>query len=310
VKLKRILLTGAAVLIGTPLLLLLVAVGLISYFDTTNGTVVASGVEREYLIHVPASYDPSKPAPLVISLHAAATWPAHQKNLSRWNRVADQNGFIVVYPSGTPQLFGAARIWRTTPTAVMRDVQFISALVDRLEATYTIDRARIYANGMSNGAGMAFALSCTMSDRIAAIGMVAAAPQLPSAWCTDRRPVPVMVFHGTADEIVPYEGGRLGDPFNPVKPVFPAVRTWLANWARRNGCAPNPVESTIAHGVRRTEYQDCAEDATVVLHSIVGGGHSWPGGKPPPEWWVGPTSASIDATSALWTFFMKHPLDP
>ena len=70
----------------------------------------------------------------------------------------------------------------------------------------------------------------------------------------------------------------------------------------------NPVESGVAPDVTRIEYTRCAGDATVVLYTIQGGGHSWPGGKPLPEWWVGPTSRSIDATSQMWTFFREHQL--
>jgi polyhydroxybutyrate depolymerase len=307
-KIRKIILGAVVVVVGLPLVVILIAIVSISVFDRTNGTLVSSGETREYLLHVPDSYDRAKPTPLVISLHAGATWPAHQMNLSRWNRLADEYGFIVVYPSGTPELFNVVRIWQPTPEGAMRDVQFISALIDTLEAAYNIDPARIYANGMSMGGGLAFALSCTLSDRVAAIGMVAAAQSLPSTWCGDTRPVPMMTFHGDADALVPYNGGPLGDPFNPVKPAYPAVRDWVASWAERNRCAVSPVESKIAADVVRLEYPDCAEGAPVVLYTILGGGHSWPGGKPPPEWRVGPTSNSIDATSALWAFFLEHPL--
>jgi hypothetical protein len=75
-----------------------------------------------------------------------------------------------------------------------------------------------------------------------------------------------------------------------VKPVFPAVREFSASWAERNRCTANPVESTVAPDVTRLEYPDCAEGAAVVLYTLLGGSHTWPGGKPLPEWWVGPTS--------------------
>jgi polyhydroxybutyrate depolymerase len=308
-KIRKIILGGAVVVIGLPILGVLTAVVWISVLDRTNGSIVSSGATREYLLHVPHTYDPAEPTPLVISLHGGAAWPAHQKNLSHWNRLADEHGFIVVYPSGTPQLFGIVRIWRTTPADVMQDVHFISALIDTLEAAYNIDPSRIYANGMSMGGSMAFALSCTLSDRVAAIGMVAAAQSLPSSWCTDTRPVPTMAFHGAADPIVPYDGGPLGDPFNPVKPVYPAVRDFVAIWAQRNQCAANPVESTIASDVVRFAYQDCAEGAPVVLFTLLEGGHTWPGGKPLPEWYAGATNTSIDATAALWAFFREHAAD-
>ena len=79
-------------------------------------------------------------------------------------------------------------------------------------------------------------------------------------------------------------------------------------WARRNQCGTAPLDSVVAADVTRREYPDCADSATVVLYTIRGGGHSWPGGKPLPEWFVGPTSSDIDATSVMWEFFRQHPL--
>jgi polyhydroxybutyrate depolymerase len=111
-------------------------------------------------------------------------------------------------------------------------------------------------------------------------------------------------FHGTADPEVPYDGGKTW----VVPPRFPKQTTWAANWARRNRCAPTPIDSAVATDVTRRIYTSCADDASVVLYTIKGGGHSWPGGKPLPEWFVGPTSRSIDASSVMWVFFHEHPL--
>jgi polyhydroxybutyrate depolymerase len=238
-------------------------------------------------------------------------------NLSHWNGLADEYGFIVVYPSGSELpvpwpsfLPGGPRMWHTfsVGAGLERDIRFISELIDTLQSAYNIDPGRIYVNGMSNGGGMAFVLSCTLSDRVAAVGMVAPAQSLPPGWCTDTRPIPMIAFHGDADSMVPYDGGPLGDPFNPVKPVFPAVREFVASWAERNQCAASPVESTVALDVTRLEYLNCAEGAAVVLYTLSGGGHTWPGGKPLPKWWVGPTSDSIDATRQMWAFFREHRL--
>jgi polyhydroxybutyrate depolymerase len=308
-KIRRIVLGAAVVVFGLPLVVILVAMLWISLLDRTNGRIVSSGQTREYLLHVPDRYDPAVPTALVISIHAGATWPAQQMNLSRWNRLADANGFIVVYPSGTPQLFNLARIWHTFHAGVglERDVRFISELIDTLRTSYNIDSARIFADGMSNGGGMAFVLSCVLSDRLAAVGMVAPAQALPPDWCRATRPVPLIAFHGTADSLVPYNGGRFGDPLNPVKPVFPAMRGFVASWAGRNQCTAGPVESTVAPAVTRLEHRGCADGASVVLYSVDGGGHTWPGGKPLPEWRVGPNSNSIDATGEMWAFFGAHP---
>ncbi len=310
-RFKKILVGSVLVVIGVPVAMLLIVILSISVLDRSSGTIVSSGEEREYLLHVPPSYDGARPTPLVISMHAGATWPAQQMNLSRWNRLADEHGFIVVYPSGTGEVgaIDMPRIWPVDRESDRtKDVRFIAELIETLEAAYDIDPARIYANGMSNGGAMAFVLSCTLADRIAAVGMVAAAQSRPFDWCPDPRPVPMIAFHGTADPLVPYEGGALGDPFNPVKPIYPSVRDWTARWARRNRCAKDPVESVAAPDVTRIEYTHCAEGAPVVLYAIEGGGHTWPGGKPLPEWRVGPNSDSIDATSQMWTFFREHSL--
>src|SRR5207244_553989 len=143
-----------------------------------NRSIVSSGEERTYLLYVPKRYDRTRATPLVISLHGAGLWGAAQKDMSRWNDVADDEGFIVVYPSG---LAGRGlRVWSVSGIDLSgRDVRFISELIDTLRAAYNIDTTRIYANGLSNGGGMSFALSCTLSDRIAAVGLVGSAQTEP-----------------------------------------------------------------------------------------------------------------------------------
>lgn len=302
---KRVLVGVVWVLVGLPVALVLVARVSLYVLNRTNGTVVSSGETRAHLLHVPKSYDPARPTPLVISLHALALWPAAQMEITHWNQVADEHGFIVVYPSATMQVL-LFRIWRMKPEADLNaDVRYISDLIDSLEATYNIDPARIYANGFSNGGAMTFALSCTLSDRIAAVGTVSAANDgLPASWCTDTRPVPFITFHGTADPGVLYDGGQSGWSPRP----FPSVRKWAAAWARRNHCGSAPTETPAASDVARLEYADCAEDASVVLYTVRGGGHTWPGGRPLPEWLAGPNSRSIDATREMWAFFREHPM--
>ena len=291
-------------LISLPLTLVFVEAVSLHIRNRNNGSIVSSGEKREYLLYVPKSYDPTRPTPLVISLHGGAAWPVLQKDLSEWNRLADRHGFIVVYPSGLGS--SGLKSWRVVRRGpgLTKDVRFISDLIDDLEKTYKIDPARIYADGLSNGAGMAFVLSCTLSDRIAAVGMVAAAQFLPWSWCTDHRPVPMISFHGTADRVVPYEGGM-----SWASPVpFPDVSKWAANWARRNRCGPDTVESTVPADVTRRDYTDCAGDAAVVLFTIRGGGHTWPGGEVLPEWFLGATSGSVDETGEMWGFFQEHRL--
>jgi polyhydroxybutyrate depolymerase len=275
--------------------------------NRTNGAFASSGEQREYLLHVPRSYDPTRPTPLVISMHGGAVWPAAQRDISRWNGVADENGFLVVYPSGVSGQ--GPRAWRVgAREGGERDVRFIAELIDTLKSSYRIDPTRIYADGLSNGGGMAFLLSCTLSDRIAAVGLVSSAQFLSWSACTDaERPVPMIAFHGTHDRQTKYHGGVswAGRDF-----VFPSIPRFTETWARRNRCAGGAVESVVAADVRRLEYTDCAAGAPVVLYTILGGGHTWPGGGPGPEWFVGSTSRNIDASRRMWEFFREHPLRP
>ncbi len=186
------------------------------------------------------------------------------------------------------------------------DAKYISDLIDKLEAEYNVDPNSIYADGISNGGGMAFALSCKLSDRIAAIGAVSAAQTIPWDWCEGSRPVPTVAFHGTADPIVAYLGGS-----SPIAPKpFPAIRDWTAQAAHRNQCKGGPSETRIAASVRRLAYTNCAENADVILYTIEGGGHTWPGGKPLPEWIVGRTTSEISACRVMWDFFVQHRRQP
>lgn len=284
---------------------LLAATLAVSFYarNQSNGTIVSSGIRREFLLYVPKNYDAAKPTPLIISLHGGSMWPAAQRNVDGWDRVADANGFILVYPSGVsgrgPRAWSAGH-----EPGLTRDVRFISDLIDTLRASYNIDPARIYANGLSNGGGMAFALSCKLSNRIAAIGVVATAIFLPWNRCTDERPVPVIVFQGTADRAIPYNGGT-----SWVAPDgFPNIPEWTARWAARNRCEPTASEWRLAPDIVKVEYPNCAERSAVVLFRVEGGGHTWPGAKPMAEWFAGTTTQSVDASELMWVFFRTHPL--
>jgi polyhydroxybutyrate depolymerase len=275
---------------------------LFSILDKTNGKIMSSGLERTYLLYVPSSYDPAAPTPLVISLHGFVEWPAHQMQISGWNDLADEYGFIVVYPSGTkfPRRWQAgSRVGDTTDPLL--DVIFISDLLDELESKYNIDSSRIYANGLSNGGGMSFLLGCMLSDRITAIGGVAGAYAFPLEECLPSRPVPMIAFHGTADPIVSYHGGLSGD--NGF--LFPDLPQWMAARAALNDCVSAPLELPASGEASGIRYSGCSQGADVVFYTIAGGGHAWPGGDPLPEWIVGYTSQDINATQVMWEFFRQ-----
>lgn len=307
-KILKITAGVVVIIILVPVVLLAILLGWCSWADKTTGSMVSSGVTRRYVLYVPKSYDPSKPTPLVISIHPAATWGALQMSLSRWNDLADQQGFIVVYPNGSGAFFGGfssgPHVW-PGEESLPRDVKFISDLIDKLRVRYNINPNRIYVNGMSNGGAMAYALSCELPDRIAAVGVVSPAlPPIPGEGDCASRPMPTIAFHGTADKMAPYEGGK-----SPVAPQpFPNIRDWIAHAAKRNQCQGEPSETQATASVRRIAYTGCAENAEVVLYTVTGGGHTWPGGKHLAEWVAGKTSDEISASRLMWTFYVEHPL--
>lgn len=304
---RRTLVLGVVLLCLSAPAALVLAHAAQHYFATRwSGTVLSGGREREYILHVPPGHDRSKSSALVISLHGGMNWPASQMRISQWNRVADEHGFLVAYPAGGG---GGPRVWRIPggrgPSRTS-DVAFISDLIDKLAAEHNVDPARIYVNGLSQGGGMSFALSCELPDRVAAVGLVAAAHFLPFEWCGDRRPKPMIAFHGTGERETPYHGGIV--PWLAPGHRFPSIPEFTAKWARRNGCAAAAVESAVAADVTRLEYPGCAANAPVILYRIEQGGHTWPGGTELPQWLVGPTSHGIDASRAMWEFFREHPL--
>lgn len=295
--------------IGLPIVVFLLLVSVVpasAYYtaNKTNGEILSSGQNRKYLLYVPKTYNPAHPTPLIISMHGFAGWPAHQMDVSRWNALADKYGFVVVYPAAR----GLPMYWRTggpsgDEAEAMKDVTFISDLIDTLEASYNIDPARIYANGFSNGGGMSFVLSCKLADRIAAIGIVSGTYLFPWKECNPSRPVPAIVFHGTSDPFIPYDGG-LPEELNIT---FPDVPDWVEELSRRNGCEDQPLELPAVQDVRGFQYTNCKANAEVVLYTIVGGGHSWPGVDAMLEQIAGHTTMAIDATSIMWEFFQTHP---
>jgi polyhydroxybutyrate depolymerase len=269
--------------------------GVAFYAKNRGSDVIMVGkAARGYVLHVPQGHDRSRPAPLVISLHGAGLWGAAQRDISGWNELADREGFIVAYPSGAGH--ASPRVWET------QDVDFLAQLIDTLIVRQNVDPDRVYVNGLSNGGGMTFALSCAAADRLAAVGIVGGALFEPWGACIAAPPVPVVVFHGTGDPVTLYEGGTTWVAPWPM----PNIPQWVGRWAERNGCDAVPRDSTLSATVTRRAYSACAGGADVVLYTLHGDGHVWPGGGALPKWLVGTDSRSMDATKVMWEFFVER----
>ncbi|MEX2179583.1 MAG: PHB depolymerase family esterase [Gemmatimonadaceae bacterium] len=263
--------------------------------DRHDSFITVAGERRGYVFHRPPALDTARRAPLVIVLHGGALWGAAMRDITGWNALADREGFLVAYPSGQGWWPRSWPAWHGDDRAP--DVEFIERLIDTLVARHGADRDRVYVNGLSNGGGMSFALSCDIPERIAAIGVVSGA--LP-AWtgCTTRVPMPVMVIHGTADPTAFYHGGTSWVVHHP----FPPVTSWVAQWGERNRCS-GARDTVMEPRVSVRTYTGCADGAEVRLITLHGDGHVWPGGALIPEWFAGTDSRALDATAELWRFF-------
>jgi len=262
-------------------------------------TLAHGGLPRQFHVHVPPQYDPSRPTPLVMNLPGLGETADLQAALSLMSPKADAEGFIVVYPSSVDLSWNAGTCCGWASENRLDDIGFLRAMLDALEAGLCVDPRRVFATGMSNGGMMAHRIACEMADRVAAVAPVAGSLLVG---CAPSRPIGVMHFHGTADPLVPYDGWFPGIPLQ----AFPSVPEVLAGWRARDGCGPAPVEFLRAGDSHCERWSGCRGGADVELCTVDGGGHTWPGGTPVPG--LGNTTMAISATDMMWQFFVEHPL--
>jgi len=256
------------------------------------------GLLRMYRVHVPPSYDSRLGTPLVLNFHGYVEAAEAQLVLSDMNPHADAHGYIVVYPSGTGLVpsWNAGACCGDAMVNHVDDIGFIRAMITRMESDLCVDTHRIYATGMSNGGMISHRIACELGDTVAAVAPVAGT--LVASPCNPSRPMPIIHFHGTADPLVPYGG-------NPLYGMPPVVQM-MQTWAERDGCAQDTQTMYLVGDSSCSRYPGCAGGAELILCTIDGGGHTWPGGFPVPE--LGKTSMDIDATAMMWDFFVRHPL--
>lgn len=216
-------------------------------------------------------------------------------------------GFVAVYPLGSGLFAGRLLTWNAVTCcgrAMQQDVDeiaFVLALLDDLQAIANVDRARIYATGISNGGMMAYRVACELADRFAAIAVVAGEMTTLDD-CRPARPMPVLVIHGSADRNLPYDGGVGAAAFAPHEAM--SVAAAIEFWRRRDACA-GEGQSERGGVVTRLTFAWCADGSAVELVTIKGGGHSWPGGDRLARF-LDPPSPALDATDEIWRFFARH----
>ena len=270
-------------------------------------------LQRDYRLYIPSSYRYSTAAPLVIALHGGGGNGHKMEKLSHLSLLADQYGFIVAYPEAVERHWNDGRglnQYRSQKDNI-DDVGFISNMIEAIAGGYNIDKDRVYVTGVSNGAMMSLRLGCELADKITALApVIGSMPENRVVECSPARPIPLMMINGTADPLVPWEGGYV-HIFRKKLGKIISVRQTIEFWVARNGCSPSPQISRVPDAdpedgtsVQKNAYGQCTDGADVVLYEIKGGGHTWPGGYQYfPEFLIGKTNRDLDASRAIWDFF-------
>lgn len=251
------------------------------------------GMMRSARVHVPASVDLEAAAPLVLNFHGFSSNASQQELFSGMNATADAEGFVVVYPEGVLSSWNAGACCGTAMMQQLDDVGFVRALVSELHAQLCIDARRTYATGMSNGGFMSHRLACEASDVFAAVAPVSAVNGMDD--CMPGRPVPVMMFNGTADALVDYNGAG----------QFQSVEEAFDGWAERDACVDAPKPGLMKGATSCLEHVLCDADVSVVSCTHEGMGHCWPGQAFCP---FGMANTDISANDVMWKFFGQYVL--
>lgn len=267
---------------------------------STNITT-KDGRERSYIIHIPSNYDKNEPVPVIFSFHGRTRTAKSQEKLSQFSNEEYNPNAIAVYPQGIKNQ------WQGDPSSQgIDDISFTLQMLDHFEDRYCIDRTRVYAAGKSNGGGLTNRLACdpTASKRFAAFAPVAGAyyqnvtedncrPNTVKIQCNPARtPIPMLAFHGTADETIPYTGGgRRGR-------CLPSVPHFVREWASRDDLGGKNETTTTNGG--KVEVSRFGDHGEVVHYRIEGLGHAWPSTEPNSD---NPDGTYVDATPIIMGFF-------
>ncbi len=284
-----------------------------------SDAIKSGGYNRTFSVHVPPSYDRARPMPVVLAFHGLGLNGKAMKYITLFDQVADRNGFIVVYPDGL-----AARWNDGLQKSNVDDVQFVSDMLTRLSQVVAIDGRHVYACGLSNGGYFVQRLASELGNGIAAIGVVGSTGVQP-VLARNRNRMPIIFFLGTADPLIVQEGdskalGKLGElvglgdlgALTPDIAQLGGVMTTnqvIGYWVGQNGCSLTPRSAQMPD---RSTGDGCrvrcdSYGNSVVVYTIINGGHTWPGGMPfGGRDIVGATTQDINASQIMWDFFRSQ----
>lgn len=295
--LRRALCTAAAVLLAVA-----AHTAIAQPVVRESRTVEVDGVEREFLLLVPAVL-PAAPLALVFNFHGSGSTSDAQVANSDFERSVAENGFIAVLPQGAYMNTRSPRSWNADldPSGV-DDVELVRNIIADVSRDFRVDTARIYSTGFSGGARMTSRLACELSGTFAAAAPVGGIQF--GAGCAPERAIPILTFHGKADRVNQYERNAESPPY-----WVAGVEQSIGGWVGANRCAAEAAQESVAPGVVHHVWDDCADGAVVEAWIIDDGGHTWPGSPLVREVErLGVTNHDIDATDLIWEFFSRYRL--
>lgn len=280
-------------------------------------TLIHDGRVRTYLVHLPKKYISQNNYPLVIALHGGGGTAKsfNRSTRGRFNDLADEENFILVYPQGVKRSWNDNNKRDTLGKARklnIDDVGFIKKMIENLEVDYAVDSNNIFACGISNGGLMSLTLATELPENIKAIGMVASnfsAEQLTVM--QKAKPFSMIMIHGTSDPIFPYSEGEI-KVFKQRRGRVIGVRKSIAFLCAING---NQTTGLVRALPDLATLDGCTSEQIVYpnlvnpnykieLINVIGGGHTWPGGTQYlPKKLIGRVSRDFNACDALWEFF-------
>jgi polyhydroxybutyrate depolymerase len=271
----------------------------------TYHTLTLHWQTRSYWVHLPRNMPSEGNLPVIIALHGGASDGETTARYSGLNGKSDQAGFMAVYPNGTgPQerilTWNAGNCCAYARRNNIDDVAFIESVIKDLEKKYRIDRSRVYLTGIFNGAMMAYRIAAEAPHLLVAVAAVAGSLEIPATRI--KKPIPILHFHGTEDEYLPFVGGR--GPKTAPDNSHNSVENTIQAWVKINQAEPTPqieeLPDKTKDGTRVVRYTYAArkDGAEVILYKIIGGGHTWPG-RPFREKLLGKATMNIDANDIL-----------
>ncbi|MGQ9897270.1 MAG: alpha/beta hydrolase family esterase [Acidobacteriota bacterium] len=284
--------------------------------DLQRETLIHGGIERTYYVHYPRNKRPKEPKPLVFVLHGGGGANAQTvASRTKMNVIADREDFVVIYPAGIDGQWNDGRgmtFRRPKDNSDIDDVGFISSLIDRLVKQGVADSHRIYVMGLSNGGMMTYRLGIEIGHKLAAIASVIANMPVKISRQKASVPLSVLIMNGTADPMVPWNGGSvriLGKEYGEVLSTDQTVQFWVSAAGLPYQTKTEYLDDVAHDGctVEVDRYAAGSRQIEVVLYQIRGGGHNLPGGNTPDRpYLLGSKCMDINGVEVIWAFFKNH----